>query len=70
MAEPSTSFILHSRELSGEARISLESQLASFVDLLPAEQDTAEYFANISRSTIVFLAYEAQAYKISTSGFL
>jgi hypothetical protein len=68
MAEPSTSFILHSRELSGEARISLESQLASFVDLLPAEQDTAEYFANISRSTIVLLAYEAQAYKISTSG--
>jgi hypothetical protein len=68
MAEPSTSFILHSRDLSGEARIALESQLASHVDLLPAEQDTPEYFANISRSTIVLLAYDAEAYKISTSG--
>jgi hypothetical protein len=68
MAEPSTSFILHSGDLSGEARASLESQLASYVDLLPAKQDTAEYFANISRSTIVLLAYEARAYKISTSG--
>jgi hypothetical protein len=66
-AEPSTRFIVHSRDLSGEIRISLESQLASHV-LLPAEQDTAEYFANISRSTIVFLAYEAEAYRISSSG--
>ena len=68
MAEPSTSFIVHSRELSRETQVHLKSQLASYVDLLPAEQDTAEYFANISRSTIVLLAYEAQAYKISTSG--
>ena len=52
-AEPSTSFILHSGDLSGEARASLEAQLASYVDLLPAKQDTAEYFANISRSTVV-----------------
>ena len=68
MAEPSTRFIVHCRDLSAETRISLESQLAAHADLLPAEQDTAEYFANISRSTMVLLAYEPGAYKISTSG--
>ena len=42
--------------------------MASQVEFVPEQQDTAEYFATISRSAIVLLAYEPQAYTIGSSG--
>jgi hypothetical protein len=41
---------------------------ASFVEVLPPEQNIADYLANLARCTMVFLAYEAQPYKALTSG--
>jgi hypothetical protein len=65
---PSTRFIVNSRALSSETRSALETEMISQVEFVPEQQDTAEYFATISRSAIVLLAYEPQAYTIGSSG--
>jgi len=54
--------------LSSETRSALETEMISQVEFVPEQQDTAEYFATISRSAIVLLAYEPQAYTIGSSG--
>ena len=65
---PSIRFIVNSRALSRETRGALETEMASQVEFVAEQQDTAEYFATISRSAIVLLAYEPQAYIIGSSG--
>jgi hypothetical protein len=65
---PSIRFIVNSRALSRATRGALETEMASQVEFVAEQQDTAEYFATISRSAIVLLAYEPQAYIIGSSG--
>jgi hypothetical protein len=67
-AEPMVRFIVKARGLSREARTLLESGIASFAEILPAEQDTADYLTNFSRCSVVLLAYEQQAYRSIASG--
>ncbi len=67
-AEPAVKFIVKSSGLSDETRTGLVSEVASLAEILPAEQDTADYLANFSRCTVVLLAYEPQAYMNITSG--
>ena len=51
-----------------EAIAAPEPEIVASVEILPAEQSTADYLANLARCTMVLLAYEAQPYKALTSG--
>lgn len=63
--EPSARFLLRA---SAVAIPALEPEICEFVEILPAEQDLADYLANLARCTMVLLAYEAQPYRALTSG--
>jgi glycosyltransferase involved in cell wall biosynthesis len=67
-AAPLIRFIINARALSCETRSALQTEMASQVEFVPEQHDTAEYFATISRSAVVLLAYEAQAYTVGSSG--
>jgi len=66
--EPATRFIVKSSGLPDEWRTQLESEMTSQAEMLPAEQDTADYLANFSKCTVVLLGYEKRPYGKLTSG--
>ncbi len=65
---PSVRFVVRAPAELSKTVAALEPDIASFVELLPSGQSVPEYLANLARSTIVLLAYEAQPYKTLTSG--
>lgn len=67
-AEPSVRFLIKVPvELSGTVT-KLKSGTASRVEFVSPEQGMADYFTNLARCSLVWLAYEAQPYKALTSG--
>jgi glycosyltransferase involved in cell wall biosynthesis len=66
--EPSAKFLIRLPRESSQSIAALESDIGSSVEMLPREQSMAEYLANLARCTLVLLAYEAQPYKVLTSG--
>jgi glycosyltransferase involved in cell wall biosynthesis len=67
-AEPSVKFLIRVPVELPEAIAAPEPEIVAAVEILPAEQSTADYLANLARCTMVLLAYEAQPYKALTSG--
>ena len=68
-AVPGARFIIKpTKSLPIEAQEALNLQIASLAEILPEEQEPADYLANFSKCTVVLLAYEPQAYAIMTSG--
>lgn len=66
-ANPTTRFLVKFANLIGPER-DIDTDLASFVDIVPSSQDPDDYLANFDRATIVVLPYDAPFYRISTSG--
>ena len=61
-------FIVKPSGLSEESLRLIDSQLASVAEILPANQDPAEYLKNFLRCTVVLLPYEAKPYETLCSG--
>ncbi len=66
--EPAVRFLIKPAGDISEAMAALNLEDSPSVELLPLEMNTIEYFKNLSRSTLVLLAYEAQPYRFLTSG--
>jgi hypothetical protein len=66
-AEPTVKFLLKPAGDVSEAMAALRLD-SPFVEILPRELNTEDYFKNLTRSTLVVLAYEAQPYRVLTSG--
>lgn len=64
--EPSARFLLKPSSDILEAITTLHG--SRFAEILPSEMNTTDYLKNLERSTLVLLAYEAQPYRILTSG--
>jgi glycosyltransferase involved in cell wall biosynthesis len=54
--------------LPAESLQFITAELASLAEILPANQDTAEYLENFQRCTVVLLPYEAKPYETLCSG--
>src|SRR5205085_4804979 len=68
-AVPGVRFIIKpTKPLPIEAQEALNFQIASLAEILPEEQEPADYLANFSKCTVVLLAYDPQAYASMTSG--
>lgn len=67
-AEPSTRFLIKAPAEFLGTLAKLKSRVASFVEVISAEQGVNEYLANLARCSMVWLAYEAQPYRALTSG--
>jgi len=67
-AQPHVRFLVKPSSLTEESRAYLNAEISSLAEILPAEQDTAEYLANFRRCTVVLLAYESESYKVLDSG--
>jgi hypothetical protein len=67
-AEPATRFVIKTSGVPEEWRKQVEAAIDPQVEMLPAEQDSAEYLANFSKCTVVLLAYEKRLYARLTSG--
>jgi hypothetical protein len=67
-AAPGVTFVVNPTMLPPETRASIESEFASLVQVLPHELTADDYFAQLSRCTVVLLAYEPQAYTSGSSG--
>ena len=66
--EPSVKFLMRVPVELSETIAAPEPDIGACVEILPAEQSTADYLANLARCSMVLLAYEAQPYKALTSG--
>lgn len=66
--EPSVRFLIKVPAELSETIAKLKRKTASFVEIISFEQSIADYLANLKRSSLVWLAYEAQPYKALTSG--
>jgi len=66
--EPHIRFVVKHGSLSAEIRSFLDSELASLAEILPAEQDTADYLASLRKCTLVLLPYEPEVYTTLSSG--
>jgi glycosyltransferase involved in cell wall biosynthesis len=67
-AEPAARFLLKPAGDISQAIAALHLQDRPSVEILPRDMNTADYFKNLARSTLVLLAYEAQPYRVLTSG--
>lgn len=67
-AEPSTRFLIKAPAELLETIAKLKPKVASFVEVISAEQGMTDYLANLARCSLVWLAYEAQPYRALTSG--
>lgn len=67
-AAPSIRFIVKSPSDFAKSILKLKRKTASFVEILSHEQSAEEYFKNLARCSLVWLAYDAQPYKALTSG--
>ena len=67
-AEPSVRFLIKIPAEFPDTIATLKRKAASFVEIISPEQGVAEYFTNLTRSSLVWLAYEAQPYRALTSG--
>jgi glycosyltransferase involved in cell wall biosynthesis len=67
-SEPSVKFLIRVPVELSETIAAPEPEIVASVEILPTEQSTADYLANLARCTMVLLAYEAQPYKALTSG--
>jgi glycosyltransferase involved in cell wall biosynthesis len=67
-AEPPVRFLVKIPAEFPDTIATLKRKAASFAEIISPEQDVAEYFANLTRCSLVWLAYEAQPYKALTSG--
>lgn len=65
---PATRFLIKPAGDIAETIAALDLGGSPFVELLPLQMSTTEYFGNLARSTLVVLAYEAQPYRFLTSG--
>jgi glycosyltransferase involved in cell wall biosynthesis len=65
---PDVKFLVHGPAKLSEPLRSIEPAIVSAIDILPYQLSTADYIANLARSTLIFLAYEAQPYRALTSG--
>ena len=61
-------FIVKPSALSAESLRFIEAELASVAEILPANQDAAQYLENFQRCTVVLLPYEAKPYETLRSG--
>jgi glycosyltransferase involved in cell wall biosynthesis len=66
--EPTARFLIKPAGDIAEAMAALDPVDRPLVEILPLQANTAEYFGNLARSTLVMLAYEAQPYRFLTSG--
>jgi glycosyltransferase involved in cell wall biosynthesis len=66
--QPTARFLLKPAGDISEAMAALHLEDSPLVEMLPREMNTIDYFKNLARSTLVFLAYEAQPYRFLTSG--
>jgi hypothetical protein len=66
--EPTVRFLLKPAGDIAKAIAALRLEERPFVELLPRDMNTTDYFKNLARSTLVLLAYEAQPYRVLTSG--
>jgi glycosyltransferase involved in cell wall biosynthesis len=66
--EPAARFLLKPSGDISQAMAALDLEDSPFVEILPRELNTTDYFRNLARSTLVLLAYEAQPYRFLTSG--
>ncbi|KJC53690.1 hypothetical protein UB31_06620 [Bradyrhizobium sp. LTSP849] len=66
--EPTTRFVIKPAGDTSEKMAALDFGDSAFVEVLPLQMSTTEYFENLARSTLVVLAYEAQPYRFLTSG--
>jgi glycosyltransferase involved in cell wall biosynthesis len=67
-AEPAVRFLLKPAGDISQALAALGLEERPLVEILPRDMNTADYFKNLARSTLVLLAYEAQPYRVLTSG--
>ncbi|HEX7790650.1 MAG TPA: hypothetical protein VF467_09035, partial [Afipia sp.] len=67
-AEPSVRFLIKIPAKFTDSVAKLKRKAASSIEIISHEQSSADYFANLTRSSLVWLAYEAQPYKALTSG--
>jgi glycosyltransferase involved in cell wall biosynthesis len=67
-AAAGVTFVVNPTLLPPETRVSLKSEFPSLVQVLPGELTADDYFAQLSRCTVVLLAYEPQAYTSGASG--
>jgi glycosyltransferase involved in cell wall biosynthesis len=67
-SEPAARFLLKPAGDVPEAMAALHLEDSPFVEILAREMNAADYFRNLARSTLVLLAYEAQPYRVLTSG--
>ena len=67
-SEPTVRFLLKPVGDMREAMAAVHLEDISRVEILPSEMNSADYFVNLARSTLVVLAYEAQPYRFLTSG--
>lgn len=65
---PGVRFLVKPSSLSAESHDVLDAEIAALAEILPAEQDAAEYLANFQRCTLVLLAYEPGTYTMLCSG--
>lgn len=65
-ADPSVRFLIKAPAEFAEAAAKLQRN--SSVEIISHEQDLSDYITNLTRSSLVWLAYEAQPYKALTSG--
>jgi hypothetical protein len=66
--EPATRFVIKPAGDISDTMAALDLGDSAFVEILPLQMTTPEYFENLARSTLVVLAYEAQPYRFLTSG--
>ncbi len=67
-AEPSVRFLIKAPAKFADSIARLKRKDASYVEIVSQEQSIEDYFTNLTRSSLVWLAYEAQPYKALTSG--
>lgn len=67
-AEPSVRFLIKIPAKFTDSVAKLKRKAASSIEIISHEQSSADYFANLTHSSLVWLAYEAQPYKALTSG--
>ncbi|MBR2117319.1 MAG: hypothetical protein V4458_01070 [Pseudomonadota bacterium] len=67
-AEPSVRFLVKAPAKFADSIARVKRKAASYVEIISHEQSVEDYFTNLTRSSLVWLAYEAQPYKALTSG--
>lgn len=67
-AEPSVRFLIKIPTKFAASIAKLKRKAASYVEIISHEQSIEDYFTNLTRASLVWLAYDAQPYRALTSG--